>query len=545
MYKKTDVEKYGLSIIIPVYNVENYIDQCLYSCSVKQHTHYDYEIVIVDDGATDKSGSIAKRWGNENDNIRYVYQDNQGLGAARNTGLKYAKMPYITFVDSDDWIAEDFVECMMNCVETENYDLVYCDAFNYNSENGMISRNPFRLNLQLLNADYSQRMFFGYPNMWGAVYKKSVFIDKNLRIPHVVYEDTAYYGILLDSFEKIGCCGRELYYYRTGRKGSLMNLNYMKNEVMLHALLVLAEEAHRHKIFKKNYMELMDFTIRQLQTEWNLAIRNENTSMVRNSITNFLEDFYPDWKDYYLQKCAALGSSNVCVIYHRVKMFREKVGDKYQFFSFVSFVSDPMVETDFNFNPDAAAYRKEMIKKQITGNLFEKLSHNDTIIIDLFDELHDIIRVGNCYLNRTDAFDSTITLFEEYDVISYDSEERYLLWKKGIDAFSRWASENNKTVILLKYDLCTESGDAYTKRKYDNLELIEKKNKILEKYYGYVEQECKEFAIVDLPDTFHYTDEKYAFGRSSEYFNSFAYYVLSYKLIEKWRKLRGSQSDFR
>lgn len=528
-------ERYGLSIIIPIYNVENYVDQCLCSCIINQDTNYDYEVILVDDGSTDRSGIIAKKWCEMNKHVRYVYQDNQGLGAARNTGIKHAEMSYVTFVDSDDWVADNFVECLMNSVNEGDYDIVYCDAYNYNSDNGMISRNPFRLNLQLINANYSQRMFFGYPNMWGAAYKRSVFIENNLLIPQVVYEDTAYYGVILDAFHNIGCCGKELYYYRTGRKGSLMNLNYMKTDVMIRALTILANEASKRGIFKSHYLDFLDFTIRQLQAEWNIAIRNEKTEITEKDINQFLEEYYPDWACFYMQKCAAIGSSNVCAIYNRVKMFREKIGDKYQFISFASFLSNPVPRDKVILNIDASDYRKAMIEKQIAGGLFEQIKDNDTIIFDLLEELHDLISVDDWYVNKTDAFDSAVSLLGHYNVIKYDSEERFIIWEKAVRAFAKWAKEGKKRVILMKYYLSSESGDVYTKRKYDNLELIEKKNKLLEKYYAFIEKECKDFKIVTLPTDFQYTDEKYAFGRSPEYFNSFANYILSYKTVKCWR----------
>lgn len=95
-----------LSIVIPVYNVEKYIEKCLLSC-VKQNISFEsYEIIVVIDGSPDNSLAIAKRIANTYMNIRIINQDNQGLSGARNTGMKYAKGEYIWFIDSDDYIEE-------------------------------------------------------------------------------------------------------------------------------------------------------------------------------------------------------------------------------------------------------------------------------------------------------------------------------------------------------------------------------------------------------------------------------------------------------
>ena len=98
-----------LSIVMPMYNVEKYIDKCIQSCIQQPpfQLSKDYEIVCVDDGSPDNSGTIADGYSLNNPGLRVVIQDNQGLSEARNTGLSHAKGDYVWFVDSDDWIEPD------------------------------------------------------------------------------------------------------------------------------------------------------------------------------------------------------------------------------------------------------------------------------------------------------------------------------------------------------------------------------------------------------------------------------------------------------
>ena len=91
-----------ISIIIPVYNVEMYLEKCLES--VLNQTYKNLEVILVDDGSTDKSGLICDEYQKNDSRIRVVHQDNQGLAAARNTGLQYVSGEYFSFVDSDDYI---------------------------------------------------------------------------------------------------------------------------------------------------------------------------------------------------------------------------------------------------------------------------------------------------------------------------------------------------------------------------------------------------------------------------------------------------------
>lgn len=96
-----------LSIIIPIFKVEKYIEKCLLSCVKQDISHFDYEIILVNDGTPDNSLVIAERFAKEYSNIRIINQENQGLSAARNTGKLHAQGEYIWFVDSDDYIEEN------------------------------------------------------------------------------------------------------------------------------------------------------------------------------------------------------------------------------------------------------------------------------------------------------------------------------------------------------------------------------------------------------------------------------------------------------
>lgn len=110
----------NLSIIIPVYNTERYVEQCLMSCLEQDMTSNEYEIVVVNDGTKDNSMSIVERIADNNKNIRIVSQENKGLSAARNTGLDHAQGKYVWFVDSDDWIERNCLAPMVEKLERDN-----------------------------------------------------------------------------------------------------------------------------------------------------------------------------------------------------------------------------------------------------------------------------------------------------------------------------------------------------------------------------------------------------------------------------------------
>lgn len=113
-----------LSIIVPVYNVADYLPKCLDSLLVQDLPQNEYEIIVVNDGSTDNSGNIAQQYADKYANITLINQANQGLSGARNTGIKCAKGDYIQFVDSDDYLEENVLGGLMRQVEKDNLDVL-------------------------------------------------------------------------------------------------------------------------------------------------------------------------------------------------------------------------------------------------------------------------------------------------------------------------------------------------------------------------------------------------------------------------------------
>mgnify|MGYP005781662729 CR=1 FL=1 len=118
--------KIKVSVIVPVYNVEQYLEKCL--DSLVRQTLNEIEIIVVDDGSQDNSRKIAEAFREKYPNkVYFFYKENEGLGEARNFGLDYAKGEYIGFVDSDDWVDEKTFQAMYETARNEDADVVVCD----------------------------------------------------------------------------------------------------------------------------------------------------------------------------------------------------------------------------------------------------------------------------------------------------------------------------------------------------------------------------------------------------------------------------------
>ncbi len=118
-----------ISLIIPVYNVEKYLEKCLNSCVQQNISENEYEIIIINDGSTDDSPIIAKKFESNQNNIILITQQNQGLSAARNKGLSIAKGEYVWFIDSDDYIEKNCLKTILdNCIKYQLDALAICSA---------------------------------------------------------------------------------------------------------------------------------------------------------------------------------------------------------------------------------------------------------------------------------------------------------------------------------------------------------------------------------------------------------------------------------
>ena len=111
-----------ISIVLPVYNVEKYLDQCIES--IVNQEYKDLEIIIIDDGSTDNSMKICKKWAELDDRILFFHKENEGLGLTRNFGLKHVSGDYVIFVDSDDWFDSDYIKNLAAITKKEDCDVV-------------------------------------------------------------------------------------------------------------------------------------------------------------------------------------------------------------------------------------------------------------------------------------------------------------------------------------------------------------------------------------------------------------------------------------
>jgi glycosyltransferase involved in cell wall biosynthesis len=238
-----------VSIIVPVYNVEKYIDRCL--SSLVNQTLKDIEIIVVDDASPDNSKKIidsyVKKYPKK---VRYFYKENGGQGSARNLGLTKAKGDYIAYVDSDDYIEPDMMEKMYNKAISDNSDIVVCG-----SREVSINGDELGINYASIYNDKDLDILYGSMAVWNKIYKKDI-LDKMVFREKLWYEDIDFTIKLALSTDKISFVNEPLYNYLVRPGSTMNNTNYKRNLELLDAFDEMIKYFKKKKTYNKNYEKL-------------------------------------------------------------------------------------------------------------------------------------------------------------------------------------------------------------------------------------------------------------------------------------------------
>lgn len=183
-----------VSMIVPVYQVENYIAQCIES--VLYQTFQDFELILIDDGSKDQSGSICDSYAEKDDRILVIHTKNRGAAAARNVGLEQASGNYITFLDGDDYLDKHMIERLYAAIKQSEYDMVVCDFLNLLPD----EKDNFIVQLQEKTVDgrevlehlKNEKNYGLWTIVWNKIYKREVL--ENLRFPDGKYFEDEFFS---------------------------------------------------------------------------------------------------------------------------------------------------------------------------------------------------------------------------------------------------------------------------------------------------------------------------------------------------------------
>ncbi len=278
-----------ISVIVPIYDVEKYIDSCLHS--IRKQTLKNIEIICVDDCSPDNSSTIIEKHQEEDSRISLIYHaSNTGLGGARNTGICMAKADFITGVDSDDTIKPDMLEKLWKASENGKYDIVCC-GFDTVDEAGKI-KGSHSLSARSINRhDESINVFTALnPAFWNKLWKRSLFIDHDIFFPEQeYYEDMSTTPRLVSRATQVKIIKDTLYNYLV-RQGSITT-SYSEKHILdyFKGFDVLLSHLNKVNAPEYQYGQLISYIDRHIAAHAN-SLLNTNLRNNETKLSFYLKD---------------------------------------------------------------------------------------------------------------------------------------------------------------------------------------------------------------------------------------------------------------
>ncbi len=276
--------KYKVSVIIPVWNVERYIESCLTSLS--SQTLKEIEIIVVNDGSPDNSQKIIDKYVKKYPNkVKSYIKENGGQGSARNLGITFATGEYISFVDSDDWLSEDALEKMYNHAKKEKSDIVICD---------MVDHYPDKTIYH--NCTKYESVYKVTPSACNKIFKKTIIKDIKF-LSKLWYEDFNFTTKILLKNPKISTISEGLYHCNCREESTMNNNNSLKNLDMLIVINDLIEYQKELKIYDKNLTSYLIFDHVLITTINRVtAQKSKNKKEVLNKLVEYCHTNISDYK---------------------------------------------------------------------------------------------------------------------------------------------------------------------------------------------------------------------------------------------------------
>ena len=211
-----------ISVIVPVYKVEKYLHKCVDSILVQ--TFRDFELFLVDDGSPDSCGKICDEYAEKDDRIIVIHKENGGLSDARNVAIDRAKGDYLTFIDSDDYVAPDYLESLYYALSQTDSDIAITNITTFD-ENGQYDNEFYRITDKIEVLEGKDIFSTIYrPNACAKLYKRYIFYDIRYPVGRL-YEDAFVYYDVLSKANRIVLTGANSYYYLV-RDDSIMRQEY-------------------------------------------------------------------------------------------------------------------------------------------------------------------------------------------------------------------------------------------------------------------------------------------------------------------------------
>ncbi len=293
-------KKILVSVIVPVYNVQDYIEKCL--DSLVNQTLKQLEVIVVDDGSTDRTSLIVDDYQKKyNAMIKVIHKKNEGVSIARNVGLESATGEYIGFLDSDDWVNFDMYEKLYQKAIKDNCDIVACDTLAIYPDKKILIESHINE-----TSTIKDLMLKAYAVIWNKIYKREIIKGIDFKAGMTFCEDVRFLYMLYPRIKKIGSIHESLHNYLQ-RSGSLTYTYDKKLYQLIDSLDDIVSYYKKNSLYEKYYDELEYAYIRYLFATFIKRLAKTKNKVEFDKGVNFVLDKvntnFPNYrKNKYLKK---------------------------------------------------------------------------------------------------------------------------------------------------------------------------------------------------------------------------------------------------
>ena len=291
-----------ISVIIPVYNVEEYLKECL--DSVCGQTLKEIEILCINDGSTDNSLTILNEYSKKDSRIKIYSKENKGQASARNLGIKKSQGEYISFVDSDDFIKKDMLEKLFFKSKENDLDLTMCKIATYDNQTKEIKDNVWYYMLGVFR-DFEKDLFTHKDTKeftcniavtpFNKLYKADLLRDNNILFPEgVIFEDEKFFFDVYLRAKRVSIVDEFLYYYRVNRKGSTVDITKENDYADIIHISKQIRETFRQTGDYEDYKHLLNNRLIHLQlarfTQTSPKYKENFFNLIKDDLSEVLKD---------------------------------------------------------------------------------------------------------------------------------------------------------------------------------------------------------------------------------------------------------------
>ncbi|MDR1612707.1 MAG: glycosyltransferase family 2 protein [Planctomycetota bacterium] len=551
-----------ISVVIPVYNVAGHLRACLES--VVGQTYGDIEIILINDGSTDRSGDICEEWAAKDRRIRYLTKGNGGLGPTRNLGVKLCRGEYVLFVDSDDWVDARIVEKLHEAVGAGKAEIAFCDRYNY-TRDGKLYRVEQDARPGPIEVKSCPEVVFGtYIQAWAKLIKKSVITGNDLFQSSGFYEDGTT-PIWLATCSRVHYVQEPLYYYRF-RDGAISDDASALSSLRNHFVTV-RETFEKQGLFEEYRGGLERFFRLKIRNNLSAAANlmerkhREDREVRRSVFESIRDDLLRIYGETFGREnpeeiCGA--TPKHCVVFgsYNLRRFALKYAgtafpDRLEFYS-QSSLGSVMAPYSAELNSRRTAADETEAEEDVVRDFTKRFAHGnarnaasaDCLLVDLLEERHPLGEADRTLFTVSDSFRKVFPGVPfSYALLPRRDDRTERIWRENCLKFVDYCGKVFYGVpLILVRTMLTETYGLSGKEEYfDNLAEIRETNAFLASCYDFFELNCPRCSTISVAASeYYYTYRDCALGCVPWHLNNRMYETVGREIAMRVRNAAGA-----